>query len=216
MDKFIDMTGWVMREHGVPDSRLAVICRAENRKNGTVRWQCQCSCGSTVVADGTKLRSGKIKSCGCYSKERKFKHGETCVNSRLYRIWNNMKRRCYCETTPCYKNYGARGICVCDEWRENFVAFKCWALANGYTDDLTIEREDGDGNYEPSNCHWATMKEQENNTRHNRFIEYGGETKTIQQWAEHLGIKRPTLQARLDKGWSIERAFTEPVKQRNA
>lgn len=214
MDKFIDMTGWVMREHGVPDSKLIVVCRERNDKRGHTMWKCRCECGGEIVGLGYRIKSGRIKSCSCMKAVPEFRHGKT--NSRLYRIWHGMKSRCDCEVAKYYKDYGGRGIKVCPEWDESFMSFYDWAINHGYSDDLTLDRENSNGNYEPSNCRWATWKEQENNSSHNVIIEYNGRSMTLHQWSEELGVAYDTLRARLRRGWNIERAFTEPVKHKNA
>jgi hypothetical protein len=127
-----------------------------------------------------------------------------------------MKARCYNPKATSYKSYGKRGIRVCDEWRHDFVAFRDWAVSNGYSDNLTIDRKDANGNYEPLNCQWATYKEQANNKRDSRFVEFNGESHTLGEWASITGIKLATIWARLNKGWSAEEALTiEPVVGRN-
>lgn len=160
-----------------------------------------------VVSD--RLCSGKTKSCGCKKYEKmllsRIKHGQS--NSRLYGIYGEMKSRCYNPNRSSYKRYGGRGIKICDEWlgdqgAENFIN---WATANGYEDSLTIDRINVNGNYEPSNCRWATWQEQSNNKRNNRFITYNGETKTIAEWSRILNIKYGCLFYRINHGWSMER-----------
>ena len=128
-------------------------------------------------------------------------------HTRLYHIWNTMKMRCANPKATSYKYYGAKGISVCDSWQD-FVGFRDWALSNGYQEDLTIDRIDSNGNYEPSNCRWATRKEQQNNTSYNRLYTYEGETLSITQWAEKTGIHPNMLYKRLGRGWSIKKAIT--------
>ena len=140
-------------------------------EKGESRWRCKCDCGNEAIVIGKHLISGHTKSCGCYvvkkSTEKATKHGQ--CGTRLYRIWGCMKGRCYYECSKYYYNYGGRGIKICDEWLNSFQAFYDWAVANGYKDDLSIDRIDNNGNYEPSNCRWATREEQNANKRGTRI-----------------------------------------------
>lgn len=203
MGKCIDIKG---NRYG----KLTVISRADSKKRNAggsrTRWNCKCDCGNMVVVDGDHLKSGHSKSCGCITK----KHG--MFGTRIYNIWSSMKDRCFNKKHDAYKNYGGRGITVCPEWME-FQPFYEWAMASGYADDLTLDRKDVNGNYEPSNCRWATDIEQHNNTRTNRYIEFNGETHTMAEWAKITGINYQTLRTRLDRyKWSIERSLTEKVQ----
>lgn len=183
--------------------RLIVTEEAPSR-NGKAMWICKCDCGNiTKPIIGSDLRSGKVQSCGCLHNnllsQRRKVHGEN--KTRLHRIWQNMKRRCDTPTVPCYDVYGGRGIKVCDEWIHDFTAFREWALANGYADNLTIDRIDPNGNYEPSNCKWSTRKGQSNNLRKNVTVEIKGEKHTLAEWSEISGIKYTTIYQRYMRGW---------------
>ena len=195
--------------------RLTVIERAGTLGNRAA-WLCKCDCGREHVVRGKLLRNGNTVSCGCYAKERareaSITHG--MKKTRLYEVWHGMKSRCLNERDRRYKNYGARGITICDEWRNSFESFRDWALANGYRDDLTIDRKDNDGNYCPENCCWSTSKEQSNNRRSNKLITYQGKTQTMQQWADEMGISKDLLRSRLVVGkWSVEDALTKPIQK---
>lgn len=198
--------------------RLTVIQESTVRKGHSVAWVCQCDCGQiTKPLSSDLLRQGHIKSCGCYGKEIRSATHKThgMSRTRLYSCYRDMLNRCFREKTSCFENYGGRGITVCDEWRNSFEAFQKWALSNGYSDELTLDRVDPDGNYCPENCRWATDEEQGNNKRNNRLLTYNGKTQSLSQWARENGIKTTTLFMRLYKyGWTVEDALTAKVKTR--
>lgn len=128
--------------------------------------------------------------------------------SRLHHIWNGMKMRCENPNAPSYRYYGARGVSVCDDWRNDFCVFRDWAMSHGYADNLSIDRIDFNGNYCPQNCRWVTPKEQQNNTRYNAILKHRGRSHNVTEWAEILGIPRTTLYNRLRRGWDTEKALT--------
>ena len=196
--------------------RLVVLEESPIRKRHSVSWICKCDCGNiTKPLSSDLLRRGHIKSCGCYSTEVRSlthkKHGK--CGSRIYASYRDMLNRCYLTTRKSYKDYGGRGITVCDEWKDSFQAFYEWAIANGYAEGLTIDRIDNDGNYEPSNCRWATDVEQGNNKRNNRLLTYEGKTLSLSQWAKEKRINVTTLHERLSRGWTLEQALTTPLKR---
>lgn len=138
-----------------------------------------------------------------------YKHGGK--GTRLYDIWKKMRGRCYNSNNPKYYRYGGRGITICEEWSD-FSVFRDWALSNGYSDTLTIDRVDNDGNYEPKNCRWATQKQQANNRGYRvdaRLITWNGETHSLSEWSTILGIKYKTLCERHRRGWQLPKLFKE-------
>lgn len=183
-------------------------------KNGTKNgfkyyYLCKCDCGNTAI-----VRRGALKttsSCGCYRKEKAYEatfKKDKYTNLRIYKIFLKMKQRCYNEHSTYYKNYGGRGIKICDEWLKDFKTFYDWGMNNGYNDNLTIDRIDVNGNYEPSNCRWASRKIQSNNKRNNHWVEYKGKKYTLSEISKIIGIKQSTIRRRLKTGWSVKKALT--------
>ena len=217
-----DMTGWNMWEHGVPDSKLTVIHQVEDHITSGgyhyAQWLCKCQCGTEIVTRGAYLKNGNTKSCGCTKIEWAKKHVKELNKSqikhndsktRLYKIWIGMKDRCNNPNNSRYLSYGGRGIFVCKEWNNSYESFKNWSLHNGYQENLSIDRINVNGNYEPNNCRWATNKEQQNNMTTNKLLTYNNETHTLSEWSEITGINKSTLSKRINRsGWSVEKALT--------
>ncbi len=203
--------------------RLTVLKEADERsKNGYVQWVCQCSCRdkTVVIIPSYRLRSGHTRSCGCLQRDTvangnicREKYPVTERSTRLYRIWRGILARTSYDSQTCYKNYGGRGITMCDEWRDNFISFRNWALSNGYADDLSIDRLDNDGDYTPSNCKWSTRKEQNNNQRSNLVLSFDGKTHTASQWAELMGITKSCIYKRIRRGYSVEAILKEFIER---
>ena len=200
--------------------RLTVRCRSPRIEYGKRFWICDCECGGVVEHETGHLNSKQgPKSCGCLQKEIA---GQTAKSNakwngdskneksqRLYHIWCAMRNRCESNSNIHYNEYGGRGITVCKEWHD-WMIFKDWSLNHGYKDDLTIDRIDTNGNYEPNNCRWVTQKEQANNTRSNKYLTYKGRTQTLSQWCEELGLDYFRTKARLNTcGYSVEDAFEQ-------
>lgn len=197
--------------------RLKVIS-FNSIKNRYANWECECDCGNTTIVRGSHLIEGTTISCGCYAKEtarKKMKElasTHNLSNSRLYKVYTSIKSRCYTKNNPEYKSYGERGIIMCEEWKKNFKAFYNWAIQNGYDETAdfgkcTIDRIDNNGNYEPSNCRWVSMKEQSLNKRNNRKIEYKGEIYTVKEISKIKNCSYGAIQWRLNNGWSGNEIF---------
>ena len=201
---FKDLTGKVFGETWV------VVRLIEKTATSKSKWLCKCSCGNERAMGASEISGNKTQRCrACTAKITFTTHG--MARSREYKSWDAMLGRCYRTTDSEYRNYGERGIAVCDRWRNSFEAF---------LEDMgprpiktTLDRyPDNDGSYEPNNCRWATPTEQGRNTRANRLVEFDGRTQCMSAWAEESGMSIQALYQRLKRGWSIERALTEPVK----
>lgn len=142
----------------------------------------------------------------------KTKHN--LCKTRLYGIWKSIRKRCYCTTTRGYKYWGGRGIKLCDEWKDDFLSFYNWAINNKYNDSLTIDRINNSGNYEPSNCRWVTQSTQNKNRSSCNFYTFNNESHLLTEWEKILNIPYSCLRGRIKKGWSIEKAFTTPSRNR--
>lgn len=210
---FIDLTGKKIE-------RLTIIKRIEGTT--PIKWLCRCDCGNYKEIWGYNLTRTHTTSCGCFNREQNqkrlrnkeknpfYKHGKSGM--RIHDIWRAIIDRCCNKKNKNYFNYGGRGITICEEWKNDFLNFYNWAIVNGYRDDLTIDRINVNGNYEPDNCRWADTDTQANNKRTNCYIEYEGETNTISEWAKKYNMKYGTLRTRLKVyKWSVEKALTTPV-----
>lgn len=172
-------------------------------------WLFKCDCGKEKEIRLDRVKSKEIKSCGCLRNNQLKTH-----NLRyhpLYNIYYNIKRRCYNPVNPSYKDYGGRGIKMCDRWKNSFQNFYN-DMIKSYIKGLSIDRINNDGNYELSNCRWATIKEQSQHRRNTVYLTYQGRTQNLTQWAKELKINRKTLEKRLKSGWSIEKSFETIVK----
>lgn len=205
---------WVVLE------KVMVPCNGGNSQ--TTAYRCRCECGTESVINGYHLAHGNSRMCRecAYSGMKghnPWVNGTHCASyidgrstHELYDTWDGMLKRCYNPKSISYKNYGARGICVCDEWRSDFFAFEHWCFENGYRKELQLDRIDSSKGYTPDNCRWVTPKENVLNRACTRWITYDGETRTICDWAKSIGISETGLNDRLKKGWPLEKALTLP------
>jgi hypothetical protein len=179
-------------------------------------WNCLCDCGKTKEVRGSSLKNGNTKSCGCLQKEQTTRanttHGQTQngLISREYNCWHHMIERCNNPKIKQYKDYGGRGIKVCEHWLkfENF-----YNDMGDCPEDMTLDRKDNNGDYTPENCRWVTRKEQQNNMRSNIFLSYNGITDTLIHWADKLNIKSGILYHRYYREWSEQRMLSTPGKE---
>lgn len=197
--------------------RWTVLERVYKEGMAGTLFKCECDCGNIGIVDSSTLLKGKSKSCGCYQKiydsESNKTHGMS--GTRIWRIWQCMRSRCNSERDTTYQYYGARGIKVCDEWNNGFESFHKWAVNNGYKDNLTLDRIDVNGNYEPDNCRWITMKKQCNNRRNNVLYELNGQEKTLSQWVDEYGMDYQKVYRRMYYlKWNLEKALTTPIRER--
>lgn len=212
MSRLIDLTG---QRFG----RLNVIRRdTEQTTKCGIKWICVCDCGNVKSILGDNLKKGKTQSCGCLQSEltsarcRIYGEGSEC---RLYRIWKAMKSRCYYAKDIGYPLYGGRGIKVCADWKGSYPCFKEWATKNGYSDLLTLDRANPNGDYEPSNCRWVDCKTQSNNTRRNVRLTHKGETHTVAEWGRITGIRPCTIARRKRDGWTDADCLEVPAVRGN-
>lgn len=197
--KFQDLTGQKF-------NKLTVIA-LDNSKTKRPYWVCRCDCGNEISVRADLLKSGNTKACGCLYR----KHGQALQgnHSRLYSIFNDMKKRCYNKNSKSYKFYGAKGITVCQEWmsKDGFLHFIEWSRANGYRDDLTIDRVNPKGQYSPQNCRWVPWSVQANNKSNTIAILYNGKTQSLAAWCRELNLNYSKVRQRIYHGKSFELAI---------
>lgn len=202
MGKIIDRIGQTF-------NRLTILGYDEtiNRKKRVI---CICSCGVTTKAiDQDSVVNGNTKSCGCFKHEKDTARGDGRTKEKLYRVHSSMKQRCFNENSCNYKNYGKRGITVCDEWKNSYDIFKVWAIENGYKEGLEIDRRDNNGNYTPENCRWVTRDININNLRKTILITHNGETKPLTEWAKIYNMTPEKLRSRYQE---LKMEFEDAVK----
>ena len=199
---------------------IEVLEMTNERKRGYVVYKCKCNkCGrifNNSIEHYRKRANAGISTmtCGCYDRHYNNFYKNGLSNTRLRYIYDNMKSRCCNKNNKSYKNYGGRGITICKEWldkEKGFDNFYNWAIKNGYKKDLSIDRINVNGNYEPNNCRWATFDEQINNRTNTVKLEYNSIVKPLTEWAREYKIPIVTLKDRLKRGWNIERALTEKI-----
>lgn len=201
--------------NGMVFGRLTVLSFAGHLIEGTKQrkrrlWCCQCECGKTVNVPTSNLTSGNSTSCGCMrfgGKPGNPTHGQS--RTFEHRVWKGMRQRCLNPLNAVYRDYGGRGIRICERWDsfENFLA----DMGPVPGPKHSIERKDPNGNYEPDNCVWLPKRRQSRNRRDTIRLAFNGETKPLIEWAEHLGLSYKALRARRDRGWTDEQILTTPV-----
>jgi len=197
--------------------RLLVLERVDEHARN-ILWKCQCDCGATKIVRGGNLKNGNVRSCGCLASESSTRfvkiHGKS--QTRLFRVWSGIKNRCLCKTDKHYKDYGGRGIKVCDEWKDDFQAFYDWAMGNGYDETApkgvcTIDRIDNNKGYSPENCRFVGLKVQANNKRTNHLVDCGNAKITVAEATDIANLDYNTMLRRVERGWNIEDAINTPV-----
>lgn len=199
--------------------KLTAVKAVGKNKSGKFLWLCKCDCGNECIVVQQQLRSGDTKSCGCYQKERMSTRKPYSHRERLYALWIGIRQRCNNPKNISYPNYGAKGINVCEEWENNYIAFRDWALKTGYDETLprgeqTIERINVFLGYSPENCTWKTISQQQRNKRNSKLYEYNGESHTLIDWSEITGVEYSLLRSRvLGYGIPIKEAIETPKKE---
>lgn len=204
---------------GMQIGRLKVVEKTTERRHGQIVWKCKCECGRISFVVGRSLTNGDTRSCGCLKREMNSKnkiiHGHT-KNGKVsteYRAYIGMKNRCYDKKAISYKHYGGAGIKVCSRWLESFSNF-IEDMGEKPKGKYSIDRIDRMGDYEPSNCRWATDIQQANNKRNNVLIAFNGVSKTMPEWARSVNMNFGTFRRRLQMGWSMKKALYHPIRKR--
>lgn len=188
-------------------------------------WKCKCDCGNYIEVSSDKLTTGNTKSCGCLHKETSSNNIKKAIKKNIkykskaeeiiIKTFKRMEKRCYDFNCQAYKNYGGRGIKVCDEWLNNNNLFYIWSINNGWRKGLTIDRIDVNGNYEPNNCRWVSNLIQQNNKRNNKYLTFNNETHTIAEWSRILNIPKGTISDRIRRNYPIEKILNNKYTRRD-
>lgn len=184
---------------------LTIISHKKKGKNNNNYFVCKCDCGKTTEIRASHILNDNQLSCGCI----RIKYEDSKIGTKLYDTWNRMMHRCYDVKNHKYPRYGARGIKICDEWKNNYDNFYKWSIENGFQLGLSIDRINNNGNYEPSNCRWATRKQQMNNTSRNSYLTFNNQTHTLAEWSDLLGIKYGTICSRIHRRKSVSEVLTK-------
>lgn len=200
--KFKDLTG---KQIG----RWRVIEFVGRDNSGNLFWKCECDCGAMKRVAGAGLANGTTTSCGCFRTENRPNLKKTHGLSKIkeYKIWKGMKQRCNNNRSPSYFNYGGRGIKICDRWQNSFDNFLA-DMGHIPSTNHTLDRIDNDGNYEPSNCRWATVAEQSRNRRSTMMLTFNGITQCAKDWSKIVGVKASTIRERIHRGWTVDEALS--------
>ena len=189
------------------------ICGKKKPNVYSTMLECKCDCGKTTYIYPYFFKNNGIKSCGCIKHNTPYNATHKMSKELLYHIWESMRLRCSSPKDKHFADYGGRNIKVCDEWNKDFLKFKEWALNNGYSKGLTLDRINNNSNYSPDNCRWTTRKKQQRNRRNNVYITYKGQTKLLVEWCEELNLSYKPICGRIQRlGWNADKAFNTPIK----
>ena len=203
MAKFNDLSG---KKFGY----LTIAERVQNAKNGKARWKCICDCGNETIVTSTDIMTGHTSSCGCKRYESHNRvHGMNKTD--IHTKWVQMRQRCYNKNDASYIHYGAKGVSVCDEWRNNFIAFMNWSYSNGYKEGLSLDRIDNLKGYYPDNCRWVKWEDQSGNRMNNIKITFNGKTQNLKKWCDELGKDYLFIRQRIIRdGMTFDEAISTP------